>query len=604
MPNRIFNRIREKVNIVFWDNRVLLSTTFSILSIFVSTVAVLSVIFYYGFPTSNKTEYWSRFIIQSSFGFYVIKYFIFIFLNFKTRSYIRETWFEGLIVLGLFTNFVLTFFFKIHVVDIISNILGIAHFASISLVFIQFYFFIFMIIEISKAGKFLSSLSLGPSALMLLSFILLIITGSLLLLMPEMTQNGISYVDSLFTSTSACCVTGLTTVNTLTTFTLKGKFIIMMLIQFGGINIISFATFFATFSKSSTGLKNQSILKDMLSVEKLSSTRSLLREIIYFSIGIELLGTILMYLYWSNTGMFAGRAETLFNSLFHSVSAFNNAGFSLWTNNVFDHVVKQQYFIQFVIMFLIFFGGLGFMAMQDLFNFENIRNRRKIKWKRLQLSTRVALSTSLVLIVVGAAFFYILEYNNSIAGENIAGKAMASFFQSVSSRTAGFNSVDFRLVGQPMLIIFIILMFIGASPGSTGGGIKTTTFYVIFKSAMATLRGRKHIEISKNTISFTLVDQAYTIVIFSIALIFLSTFILSITESDISFLNLLFEEVSAFGTVGLSTGITPNLSDAGKITIILTMYIGRVGTLTLGLAIAKKTLTNRYKYSHGNILIG
>lgn len=604
MPNRIFNRIREKVNILFWDNRVFLSTTFSILSLFVSTVAVLSVIFYYGFPTSNKTEYWSRFIIQSSFGFYVIKYFIFIFLNFKIRSYIRKTWFEGLIVLGLFTNFVLTYFFKIHFVDIISNILGIAHFASISLVFIQFYFFIFMIIEISKAGKFLSSLSLGPSALMLLSFVLLILTGSLLLLMPEMTHNGISYVDSLFTSTSACCVTGLTTVNTVSTFTLKGKFIIMMLIQFGGINIISFATFFATFSRSSSGLKNQSILKDMLSVEKLSSTRSLLREIIYFSIGIELLGTILMYLYWSNTGMFAGRAETLFNSLFHSVSAFNNAGFSLWTNNIFDHVVKQQYFIQFVIMFLIFFGGLGFMAMQDIFDFENIRNRRKIKWKRLQLSTRVALSTSLVLIVVGAAFFYILEYNKSIAGENIAGKAMASFFQSVSSRTAGFNSVDFRLVGQPMLIIFIILMFIGASPGSTGGGIKTTTFYVIFKSAMATLRGRKHIEISKNTISFTLVDQAYTIVIFSIALIFLSTFVLSITESDISFINLLFEEVSAFGTVGLSTGITPTLSDAGKITIILTMYIGRVGTLTLGLAIAKKTLTNRYKYAHGNILIG
>ena len=216
----------------------------------------------------------------------------------------------------------------------------------------------------------------------------------------------------------------------------------------------------------------------------------------------------------------------------------------------------------------------------------------------------MALSTSLALILIGAAFFFLLEYNKSIGGENFAGKAMASFFQSVSSRTAGFNSVDMSLIGQPMLIIFIILMFIGASPGSTGGGIKTTTFYVLFKSAMATLRGRKHIEINKSTISFTYVDQAYTIVLFSISLIFLSTFILSITESDVDFLNLLFEEVSAFGTVGLSTGITPTLSDAGKTIIIVSMYVGRVGTLTLGVAIAKKTLTNRYKYSHGNILIG
>ncbi len=604
MPIRLFRHFREKVSIVFWDNRTFLSTTFSILSLFVSTVAVLSVILYYGFPTSSNTIYWSRVIIKISFGFYVLKYIIFILLNFKIRSYIRKTWFEGLIVMGLLTNFIFIYFFNIHVVDIISNIIGVTHLGSYSLIFIQFYFFIFMLIEISKAGKFLSSLSLGPSALMLLSFILLIFTGSLLLIMPEMTQNGIRYIDALFTSTSACCVTGLTTVGTVSTFTLKGKFIIMLLIQFGGINIISFATFFATFSKSSSGLKNQSILKDMLNVEKLSSTRSLLREIIYFSIGIELIGAILIYLYWTHADMYASQGETIFSSLFHSVSAFNNAGFSLWTNNVFDHVVKEQYFVQLIIMFLIFFGGLGFMAMQDIFEPSNIRARRKFKWKKLKLSTRVALSTSLALILIGAAFFFLLEYNKSIGGENFAGKVMASFFQSVSSRTAGFNSVDMSLIGQPMLIIFIILMFIGASPGSTGGGIKTTTFYVLFKSAMATLRGRKHIEINKSTISFTYVDQAYTIVLFSISLIFLSTFFLSITESDVDFLNLLFEEVSAFGTVGLSTGITPTLSDAGKTIIIVSMYVGRVGTLTLGVAIAKKTLTNRYKYSHGNILIG
>lgn len=604
MPIRIFRNFREKLSIVFWDNRKTLSTSLSILSLLVSSIAVLSVIFYYGFPVSDKTMFWSAIIIKSSFAFYVVKYFLFLFLNFRIRTYLKQTWFEGLIVLGLLTNFILIYFFHIHFVDVISSFIGVTHLGSYSLIFIQFYFFVFMLIELSKAGKFLSQLSLGPSALMLLSFVILITSGSLLLMMPEMTVSGIRYIDALFTSTSACCVTGLTSVDTATVFTLKGKFVIMLLIQFGGINIISFATFFATFSKGSSGLKNQSILKDMLSVEKLSSTRSLLREIIFFSIGIELIGAILMYLYWSNTGMFSGRGETLFNAMFHSVSAFNNAGFALWTNNIFDTVVKQQYFIQIVIMALIFFGGLGFMAMQDLFEPKNIIRRRKYKWERLQLTTRVALFTSLVLIVVGAVFFFVLEYNKSVAGENIAGKVMASFFQSVSSRTAGFNSVDFTLVGQPMLIILIILMFIGASPGSTGGGIKTTTFFVLFKSALATLTHKKHIEIGKNTISFSLVDQAYTIVLFSISLIFMSTFLLTITESDVDFMRLLFEEVSAFGTVGLSTGITPTLSDGGKIILIVTMYIGRVGTLTLGLAIVKKSISNKYKYSHGSILIG
>jgi len=461
-----------------------------------------------------------------------------------------------------------------------------------------------MLIELSKASKFLSKINLGPSALMLISFVILITTGSLLLMLPEMTTHGIHYIDALFTSTSACCVTGLVSVDTATCFTLKGKFVIMMLIQLGGINIISFATFFATFSSGSTGLKNQSILKDILSTDELSSTRTLLQEIIFFSIGIELIGAILMYSYWSYHGTLNGQGETIFFSIFHSVSAFNNAGFGLWTNNIFDTTVRHQYFIQVVIMCLIFFGGLGFMAMQDIFNPRRILMRRKYRWKKLKLSTSVALQTSLILIIVGAVFFFFLEQNKSIAGESRISQICASFFQSVSARTAGFNSVDFTLVGQPALIILIILMFIGASPGSTGGGIKTTTFFVLFKSALATLTGKKNIEIKKHTISFKLVDQAYTIVLFSISLIFMSAFLLTITESDIDFMKILFEVVSAFGTVGLSTGITPGISVAGKMILICTMYVGRVGTLTIGLAFVKKAISTKYKYAHGTILIG
>lgn len=604
MPILSFIHFREKVSLFIWDNRTLITRLFSALSLLVSTIAVLSIILYYGFPVSENTLFWSRFIIKTSFSFYVIKYFIFLFLNFRIRSYFRKTWFEGLVVIGLLTNFLCIYFFNIHIADILSTKLGITHLGSYSLVFIQFYFFVFMLIELSKASKFLSSVNLGPSALMLLSFFILIITGSLLLTMPEMTTHGIHYIDALFTSTSACCVTGLVSVDTATFFTIKGKIIIMLLIQFGGINIISFATFFATFSSGSAGLKNQSIIKDIVSADEMSSTRSLLREIIFFSIGIELIGAILMYTYWSYHGSLNGQGETIFFSIFHSVSAFNNAGFGLWTNNVFDSTVRHQYFIQFVMMFLIFFGGLGFMAMQDLFNPRKIMLRRKTKWKGLKLSTSVALQTSLALIVIGAVFFFVLEQNKSIAGESRMGQIIASIFQSVSSRTAGFNSVDFSLVGQPALIILIILMFIGASPGSTGGGIKTTTFFVLFKSAIATLTGKRNIEIKKHTISFKLVDQAYTIVLFSILLIFTSSFLLTVTESDIDFMKILFEVVSAFGTVGLSTGITPNLSVSGKIILVCTMYVGRVGTLTIGLAFVKKAISTKYKYSHGSILIG
>jgi potassium uptake TrkH family protein len=601
---RIFSHIREKISLFIWDNRNVTTALFSFLSLFVSTIAVLSIILYYGFPVTDKTFYWSQFIIKTSFAFYVLKYFVSLVMNFRIRKYIRHTWFEGLVVLGILTNFILISFFGIHFSNIISYEFGISHFGSYSLIFIQFYFFVFMLIELSKASKFLSKINLGPSSLMLISFVLLITTGSLLLMLPEMTTHGIHYIDALFTSTSACCVTGLVSVDTATCFTLKGKFIIMLLIQFGGINIISFATFFATFSSGSSGLKNQSILKDILSTDELSSTRTLLQEIIFFSIGIELIGAILMYSYWSYHGTLHGQGETIFFSIFHSVSAFNNAGFGLWTNNIYDTTVRHQYFIQVVIMCLIFFGGFGFMAMQDLFNPRRILMRRKYRWKKLKLSTSVALQTSLILIVVGAAFFFFLEQNKSIAGESRISQICASFFQSVSARTAGFNSVDFSLVGQPALIILIILMFIGASPGSTGGGIKTTTFFILFKSALATLTGKKNIEIKKHTISFKLVDQAYTIVLFSISLIFISAFLLTITESDIDFMKILFEVVSAFGTVGLSTGITPGISVAGKLILICTMYVGRVGTLTIGLAFVKKAISTKYKYSHGSILIG
>lgn len=419
-----------------------------------------------------------------------------------------------------------------------------------------------------------------------------------------MTVSGIKPIDALFTSTSACCVTGLVVVDTSMCFTLKGKTIIMFLIQAGGLNIISFATLFATFYRNSAGIKMQSLIKDIVSTDKLSNTRELLRKIFLYSIFIELTGAVLLFITWPNELIFRGIGEKIYFSLFHSVSAFNNAGFALFTDNLYTITVKHAYNLQLVIAALIFLGGIGFIVLEDVFSLKNIRERRKIKWKRLHAHSRIALYTSGILIGAGALVLFLVEYKNTLSGYGVYGSIVSSLFQSVTCRTAGFNTVDISHLGQPIIIFMMFLMFIGASPGSTGGGIKTTTFSVILRSAISTIKGRKNVEIVKHTISSDTISRAYSIALFSISLIFISTFALSITEPDKSFLSLLFEEISAFGTVGLSTGITSSLSFAGKSIIILTMYIGRIGTLTLALAITKRVIFTKYRYSEINVLVG
>jgi potassium uptake TrkH family protein len=393
-------------------------------------------------------------------------------------------------------------------------------------------------------------------------------------------------------------------VDTAYCFTLKGKTVIMMLIQVGGLNIISFATLFATFYRNSTGVKMQSLIKDMVSTEKLSNTRALLRKIFLYSFFIELTGAILLFVSWPNELKFNGMEEKIYFSVFHSVSAFNNAGFGLFTDNLYDITVRHAYNLQLVIAALIFLGGIGFIVLEDVFGRENIRERRRLRWKKLQTHSRIALNTSLILIIAGALVFLIVEYNHSIQGYGVYGSIVSSVFQSVTCRTAGFNTVDFSHLGQPVLIFMIFLMYVGASPGSTGGGIKTTTFSVILRSALSTIRGKKNVEIVKHTISSETINRAYSIALFSISLIFISTFMLTFTEPDKDFLSLIFEEVSAFGTVGLSTGITASLSNAGKMIIILTMYIGRIGTLTLAMAITKKIVYTKYRYSEISVLVG
>jgi potassium uptake TrkH family protein len=604
MPSTRIDRIREYINIRLYRHKAYVIGTMQILSVFVSLIAVSSIIYYYGFPKTPRSYQINYWIMEGSFIFYFVKFLLKIFYDFHPIEFIKNNVFEALIMLGLLLDGLGLLLFNEHIVILLFNIIGLPRLSEYFIVFVQLYFFVFVAIEVGKASEHLSLIRLGPSALLALSFIALIAGGSGLLFLPEMTINGISYLDALFTSTSACCVTGLTVVDTATCFTLKGQIIIMLLIQLGGINIISFAAFFATFSKSSAGLRYQSLIKEVAATNQLSDTRSMLRRIIFYSLLIEMIGTVLIFINWPSELAFSGSGDKLFFSLFHAISAYNNAGFALFTDNMYDIGVRHAYNIQIIIAGLVFLGGIGIMVIEDIFSLSRIRERARLKWKKLTVHSQAALYTSFALIAAGAIVFYLIERNNTIKEYSYFGAIVTSVFQSITCRTAGFNSVDFSQLGQPVLMFMIFLMFIGASPASAGGGIKTTTFATIVASAYATIRGKKNVEMLRHTVSFELIDKSYSIALFSVSLIFISTFFLSITDGNHAFLNLIFEEVSAFGTVGLSTGITPFLSGTGKLILITTMYVGRIGTLTLALALLRKVSYSNYRYSEISLLIG
>ncbi|MFH0893228.1 MAG: potassium transporter TrkG [Bacteroidota bacterium] len=603
MPLKTISRIRERINLKLYGSKPLVLIILRTLSVMVSIVAMGSIIYYYGFHKTPESIFICSFIIKASFAFYILRFFVRVFFDFNPGQFIKSNWFEALLMVFLIINGIAVEIFGVNVFA--EN--GDAHvhgMSSFSILLIQVYFFVIFMIDIGKASQNIGILNMGPSALLSSSFVILILAGAGLLCLPEMTTNhSIRFIDSLFTSCSACCVTGLVVVDTATFFTLKGKIIIMLLIQFGGLNIITFATYFATFYRKS-GIKYQSLMKDMLSADRISDTRHILRDIIVFSLIMEAIGTVSLFFFWGDAIPFKDDAERFFFSMFHTISAFNNAGFALFTNNLYEEVVRHCYGVHLTIAALIFFGGLGFGAMQDLFGPRSIRDRMRFPWKKLRVNTKVALYTSLILVAVGAVFFYILEKDNTVDNTSLFGQITSSIFQSVTTRTAGFNTVDFAQLGQPILFIMIVLMFIGASPGSTGGGIKTTTFAMLFKSAIATIRGKKNVEIFKHTISFDLIDRAYSVLLFALTLVLFSTFLLTITEPGVDFIKLLFEEVSAFATVGLSTGITPFLTDASKYILIMSMFIGRVGPLTLVLSLTRAKTHANYKYSNANILIG
>ena len=596
-------QLRERINLRLFSSKSRMLTVLSWGTFIFSVVSLLAIVYLNGYPESEPTRRIIQLLIRASIWFFMLKYLLRVFYDFNPLEFIRDNRADSIAFAFMAVEEI---FFIIFGHESISSLFRDTLHLPIQdpyMLMIQIIFFVIIGLEIGKAAAKLSKVRISPARLLALSFIILIGSGTILLMLPEMTLNGISFIDSLFTSTSAVCVTGLTVVDTATAFTHKGHWIIMIFIQLGGINIVAFAAFFTIFYRDSSSIKYQSLIKDLLDTDEMSKSRSILKSVIVFSILIEAIGVAIVYLSWGPTVEFKPDQSRFFFSMFHCISAFNNAGFSLWTNNFFEEGVRLSWGVHGIIAALVFLGGIGFPVLQD---FATIR-KRPVKtiffFKHLQPSSRIAVRTSFYLVVGGAlAFFFLYPvYPDDVS---TGGRIMQSVFQSVIARTAGFNSVDIGKFSEPLILIFSFLMFIGASPGSTGGGIKTTTFAVILKSTFNAVRGTKHLTFMQHTLRPALVQRALSVAIIYSCWFLIGTIALSIAEPHINVMHLVFEELSALSTVGLSLGITPTLGVTAKAILVTSMYIGRIGSLTIVLALIRRAANVEYTYSHTNILIG
>lgn len=532
------------------------------------------------------------------------------------KAYLKKSWFETSIMIVLLVHSLFEYGLDIRIAQ---EFFTIFHFENPELRYqhlISVLMALLVGLEIVRASTLLSEINWKPDVTFLMSFVVLILGGTGLLMLPAMTvgSDSMRFIDALFTAVSASCVTGLIVVDTATYFTLKGQLVILFLIQLGGIGIVSFATFFATFMSKGVSIKHQSMIQDYLSSDSLVSATGLLRKVIFITLLIEIVGAVLVFFTWEddlmlnaeNKPYFDSLGKKIFYSFFHSVSAFCNGGFSLFSGglNDTDWNTHRMYGLHMVIALVITFGSLGFTTIQDIFSWASIRERVRKPWKKLNVGSQISLYMTAALTIFGAVVVMVLEYDK-LHNSTIMEAFVTSIFQSVTTRTAGFNTMEFGEMRDATTIIMLFLMFVGACPGSTGGGIKTSTFFIIIISSLANIKRQERIVIASRTIPNELVRKAFSIFMIAVTYNVVAIFLLTISEDGKNILDLAFEQVSAFATVGLTrNGLTGTLSDFGKTIIIISMYLGRVGTLTLALALSNAVISNSYRYPETQIMVG
>lgn len=466
--------------------------------------------------------------------------------------------------------------------------------------------------ETSTLLKYIYQRRRNTSFIFIASFFIIILVGALLLLLPNSTTKPISFVDAIFTATSAVCVTGLTSLDTAKDFTGTGRFIIMLLIQIGGLGIMTFAGLLSYLATGSVSFRNQVALKSMVSSNRVSNVITIITRIIIVTFFFEGIGAFLIYLS-VGPALFEGSIDHIFFAVFHAVSAFCNAGFSTESAGLYTETIRHNYGLHFIIAILIILGGMGFPIVFNLFSYLRLKIRRMInrlnnttvpdlKTRVVQVNSKLAITTTAILLAVGFVAYLLLEQDGTLRDhDTLIGQLVTAFFGSVTPRTAGFNTVDMMQLSLPTIMFYLLLMWIGASPASTGGGIKTTTAAVAFLNLRSVLRERKRTEVFHTQITESSINRAFAVILTSLFVLGATVLLMAIADGEKGILRIAFEAFSAFGTVGLSLNLTPELTDFSKMVLVFTMFIGRVGTLTLLMAFISKANEQPYQYPEEEI---
>jgi trk/ktr system potassium uptake protein len=461
---------------------------------------------------------------------------------------------------------------------------------------------------------------LRATELVIFSFAAVIAAGTLLLSLPYATRDGVPLrvVDAFFTAVSATCVTGLAVFDIGSRLSLFGQIVLLACIQVGGLGLMTLTTVFGVILGHRLGVTNRAAIESSFHHSPGAPMATLVAHVITSTLVIEAIGAAILAAHWIADGRYGSTREAVYQAVFHSISAFCNAGFSLFATNLAGF--QRDWVVLLVVSSLIVLGGLGFLVGLDLRQFARAKLAvwrhggigENVPRPRLAVHTRIVLIVTAALLAVGTISYYLLERQGLFQGLGFGPAVLNAYFSAVTPRTAGFNSVDYGAMTGGGLLCTMVLMMIGASPGSTGGGIKTSTFGLLTAYALFRLRGSTKVHLFGRTIPQESIDRAGAVVIVSISVVILAASVLLVTETaglagaetQQRFVPVFFETISAFGTVGLSMGLTPSLSTAGKLVLAVVMFVGRVGPLTLALAVTARRPQPRYRYAEENLMIG
>lgn len=467
----------------------------------------------------------------------------------------------------------------------------------------------YFILRLMSLIRYIYSVYYNPAIMFVGSFFIIALAGSFLLMLPNATNHGISFTNALFTATSAVCVTGLNVLETSDHFTMVGQTIILILIQLGGLGILTFTSFFAFFFKGNSSFKEGLNVKDFIASDSMKDVLKTAMNVVTFTLSVELIGALFIFYSASHVTTLSDR---MFFSVFHAVSGFCNAGFSTISGNLYAQSIRYDYTLQWIIMSLIVFGGLGYNIAYNFYEYLKkavIRlfhiKKPDLKVRIITLNTKIIIYTTGILLIGGFIFLFIAEYNNTLTEHpTLFGKITTTAFNAVTPRTAGFSNVDYTHMTAPSLLFIMFLMWVGASPASTGGGIKTSTFALATLNIIAIARGKNKIEIGGREISGESTKRAFAIVFISLIVIGIAIMLVLLFEpKGTNLLTVAFECFSAYSTVGLSMNFTPVMTEPSKYVIILVMLIGRIGMLNLMIGLMRQMHHQFYQYPEENILI-